>query len=74
MTMTKGMTMQAMARPGGLLLLGMMAGLVAASCVRESSFVNVNHCANQSGNAWCVERYGAEMPSPACAVGMSAHV
>ena len=37
---------------------GLVLGLVAASCApKPEYFPWEDHCANQDGNAWCVERY-----------------
>jgi hypothetical protein len=64
------MNVQAMTRTSGLMLFGLAAGFAAASCVQETSFVNLNHCANQNGNAWCSERYGGDdQPRPYCILG-----
>lgn len=64
------MNVQAMTRTSGLMLLGLAAGVAAASCVQETSFVNLNHCANQNGNDWCAERYGGDdQPRPYCILG-----
>ena len=64
------MHLQAMTRASRLMLLGLVAGFAAASCVRETSFVNPDHCANQTGNDWCAERYGGEdPPRPYCILG-----
>lgn len=40
--------------------LGFVLGAVQTSCVRESTFINENHCTASDGNAVCTERYGAE--------------
>ncbi len=43
-------------------IVGLATGLGLASCIRETSVLRDDHCANQSGDAWCAERHEGERP------------
>ena len=45
-----------------VVLLGVCGAVASVSCVRESTFLIENHCANQDGDAWCAERHGGARP------------
>ena len=40
-----------------LALLGLPLGGALSSCVETTRSLNPNHCANQNGDSWCVDRY-----------------
>lgn len=49
-------------------LIGASGMVVAISCVRETTVLVEDHCANQDGNAWCEQRHGGERPY--CVIGV----